>query len=253
METAILLFKQYSGHGMIMTLFLLSLGYLWFTEKNRVKRQLLIGLSVGVLALFFCPIVVWGLEWLSEEEVFWRMLWSLPMLSVISYTAVVLVRKLEGFRRYFAILGTVVIIMISGDYLYNNPGFQVAQNVEHVPQDVKDICDEMIVEGREVMSCFPSEMLMYVTQYTPYVRMPYGREMFLKPDGIVMWNPLYELMESEKIDAEKLSVELKNNLCHFVVLRKTTQLEGDLERFGWNVFYQTESYIVYLDENNDPR
>ena len=39
METAILLFKQYSGQGMIMTLFLLSLGYLWFVEKSREKQR----------------------------------------------------------------------------------------------------------------------------------------------------------------------------------------------------------------------
>lgn len=253
METAILLFKQYSGQGMIVTLFLLSLGYLWFTEKNKEKRRLLIGLPVSILILFFCPLVVWVLEQLSEDEVFWRMLWSLPMLSVIAYTAVIFIRKKEGISRYLAILGAVAIIMISGDYLYNNTGFMAAQNEEHIPQDVTEICDEMIVEGREVMACFPSEMLMYVTQYTAYVRMPYGREMFLKPNGIVMWNPLYELMESEQIDAKKLAEELRNNLCHFVVLRKNTELTEDLENLGWNVFYQTENYIVYLDENNDPR
>lgn len=253
METAILLFKQYSGQGMIMTLFLLSLGYLWFVEKSREKRRVLVGLPVSILALFFCPLVVWGLEQMAEEEVFWRMLWSLPMLCVISYTAVLLIRKNEGIKRYLAILGAVAIIVISGDYLYNNTGFQIAQNKEHMPQDVTEICDELIVEGREVMACFPSEMLMYVTQYTAYVRMPYGREMFLKPNGIVMWNPLYEQMESEEIDAEKLSEELRKNLCHFVVLRKSAELKGDLEQLEWKVFYQTENYIVYLDENNDPR
>ncbi len=253
METAILLFKQYSGHGMIVTLFLLSLGYLWFAEKNRENRRLLVGLPVSILVMFFCPLVVWGLEQLSEEEVFWRMLWSLPMLCVIAYTAVLLVRRLEGIKRYLAIFGAVAILVISGDYLYNNPGFLAAQNEEHIPQEVTEICDEMIVEGREVMACFPSELLMYVTQYTAYVRMPYGREMFLRPNGIVMWNPLYELMEAEEIDAEKLSEELRNSLCHYVVLRKTAELTKDMEALGWTVFYQTDNYIVYLDENNDPR
>lgn len=253
METAILLFKQYSGQGMIVTLFLIALGYLWFEEKNKEKRRLLIGLPVCILFMFFCPLVVIFLEKLSEEDVFWRMLWSIPMLIIIAYAAVLLIRNTEGVKRYLAIAGLLAVIVISGDYLYNNSGFLVAENPEHIPADVVEICDEIIVEGREVKACFPSEMLMYVTQYTAYIQMPYGREMFLKPDGITMWNRLYEIMESEKINAEELAEELRMQRCHFVVLRKTAKLSGNLEKEEWKKYYESEGYVVYLDEKNDPR
>ena len=43
METAVLLFKQYSGQGMIVTRFLIALGYLWFEEKS--KEQIVEALS----------------------------------------------------------------------------------------------------------------------------------------------------------------------------------------------------------------
>ena len=145
METAVLLFKQYSGHGMIVTLFLLALCYLWFVEKNREKRRLLVGLPVCILVMFFCPLVVFVLEKLSEEDVFWRMLWSIPMLCVIAYTAVLLIQKLEGVKRYLAICVAVLIVVVSGDYLYNNPGFQKAENLEHMPAEVIEICDEIMV------------------------------------------------------------------------------------------------------------
>lgn len=253
METAILLFKQYSGQGMIVTLFLIALGYLWFEEKSKEKRRLLVSLPIGILVLFFCPLVVMFLEKLSEEDVFWRMLWSIPMLIVIAYAAVLLLKKMEGLKRYLAIAGVLGIIVISGDYLYNNPGFLKAENPEHIPADVVELCDEMIVEGREVVGCFPSEMLMYVTQYTAFIQMPYGREMFLRPDGTIMWNPLYEIMEDEEIDAEALAEELRNQKCHFVVLRKSADVIGDLEENAWKKYYESEGYVVYLDENNDPR
>lgn len=253
METAVLLFKQYSGHGMIVTLFLLSLCYLWFAEKNKEKRRLLVGMPICILALFFCPLVVWLLEKISEEDVFWRMLWSIPMLCVISYTAVLLVRKLEGLKRYFAIFGTVLLVVISGDYLYNNPGFLKAENPEHMPSEVVEICDEIVVEGREVRACFPSEMLMYVTQYTAYVQMPYGREMFLRSGGVVIWDDLFVLMEAEEINAKELAAELRKRACHFVVLRKNADVKGNLEKENWNKYYETDGYVVYLDENNDPR
>lgn len=253
METAVLLFKQYSGHGMIVTLFLLALCYLWFVEKNREKRRLLVGLPVCILVMFFCPLVVFVLEKLSEEDVFWRMLWSIPMLCVIAYTAVLLIQKLEGVKRYLAICVAVLIVVVSGDYLYNNPGFQKAENLEHMPAEVIEICDEIIVEGREVRACFPSEMLMYVTQYTAYVQMPYGREMFLRPDGVIMWNKLFEMVEAEEIDAKALANELRAENCHFVVLRKSSKVKGNLEKENWKKYYEADKYIVYLDENNDPR
>ena len=253
METAILLFKEYSGHGMIITLFLLSLGYLWYVEKNKENRRLLVAFPICILLVFFCPLIIILLEKLSEEDVFWRMLWSVPVLCIIAYASIVFIRKLEGIKRYLSILGILVIIVISGDYLYNNPNYQKAENLENIPSEVIEICDQVIVEGREVMACFPAEMLMYVTQYTDYIKMPYGREVFLKPDGINMGNLLYDLVEKEEVDAKELSDSLRNASCYFVVLRKSTILKGNLEKENWNKYYEAEEYVVYLDVSNDPR
>lgn len=253
METAVLLFKEYSGHGMIVTLFLLSLCYLGYVEKNKEKRRLLVAFPICILLVFFCPFIIIFLENLSEEDVFWRMLWSIPMLCVIAYAAILFIRKLEGIKRYLSIFGMIVIIIISGDYLYDNPNYQEAENLENIPSKVVEICDQIIVEGREVMACFPAEMLMYVTQYTDYIKMPYGREVFLKPDGINMGNALYELVEKEEVDTKELSQGLRDKGCHFVVLRKSTILKGDLEKENWKVYYESNEYIVYLDETNDPR
>ena len=253
METAILLFKEYSGHGMIVTLFLLSLCYLWYVEKNKENRRLLVAFPICILLVFFCPLIIILLEKLSEEDVFWRMLWSVPMLCIIAYASIVFIRKLEGIKRYLSIFGILVIIVISGDYLYNNPNYQKAENLENIPSEVIEVCDQIIVDGREVMACFPGEMLMYVTQYTDYIKMPYGREVFLKPDGINMGNALYELVEKEEVDTKELSQGLRDKACHFVVLRKSTILKGDLEKENWKVYYESNEYIVYLDETNDPR
>lgn len=253
METAILLFKQYSGQGMIITLFLVALVYLWFAEKSKENRRLFVGLPIGILVMFFCPIVVFLLERLAEEDVYWRMLWSVPMLIVIAYAAILLIRKSEGIKRYISIVIVVFLIVISGDYLYDNPGFIVAENPEHIPENVIEICDEIVVEGREIMACFPSEMLMYVTQYTSFVQMPYGREMFLRPDGAVMWNALYEIMESDDIEEKELARELRAQNCHFVVVREKQVSADDMKDENWIKFYETRGYEVYIDDTNDPR
>lgn len=253
METAIFLFKQYSGQGMMVTLFLVALLYLWFEEKNRENRRMFVSFPICILIVFFCPLVVLVIEKLSEEDTFWRMIWSLPMIMVISYAGVVLIRKLEGIKRYVSIVGLVLLIAISGDYLYDNPNVLKAENLNHIPDDIIAVCDEVIVEGREVRAAFPRECLIYVPQYTAMIHMPYGREMFFESKGVIMWNPLYEIMESEIVDAKLLAKELRNSMCHFVVLRKNTVFEGDLETEGFAKYCETDSYQVYLDKNNDPR
>lgn len=253
METAISLFKEYSGQGMILTLFMISLVYLWFVEKNKEKRRLFVNFPICLLLLFFCPLVVYFMEKLAEEDVYWRMLWSIPMMAVIAYAAVLLVRTMEGVKRYLTIFGVILLIVISGNYLYDNPGFLKADNPQHMPAKVVEICDAITVEGREIRAAFPSEMLMYVTQYTSRVHMPYGREMFLRSDGVVEWNSLYELMESETVEASELAEELRAYKCHFVVLREETELIGKMETEDWLKYYETDGYVVYIDENNDPR
>lgn len=253
MDTAILLFKQYSGQGMIVALFLVALAYLWFVEKEKEKRHLLVHFPLFLVIFFFCPIVVWIMEKLGEEEVYWRMLWSIPMLVVIGYTTILLVRKLEGVKRYLTIIGILLLVMTSGNYLYNNPGFLKAENPEHLPEKVIELCDAVIVEGREVRVAFPTEFLMYVTQYTPLVHMPYGREMFLKVDGAGTWNDLHTIMEyDDVVDVQKLSEQLRLQECHYVVLRDNKVLNGNLEEEGWAEYYNTEGYTIYIDKNNDP-
>ena len=252
MEVAVSLFKQYSGQGMIVALFLVALAFLWFEEKEKEKRRLFVYLPIFLLLIFFCPVVVWVMEKFAEEDVYWRLLWSIPMLAVIAYGAIKVVRRLEGIKRYGIIAGLVLLIGVSGDYLYNNPGYVTAENPEHLPAEVIELCDELIVEGREVRAAFPSECLMYVTLYTSLVHMHFGRDMFLKSDGAMGWHILHIIMEADEIDAKELSDELRKQQCHYVVLRKNAVLIGNIEDEDWEEYYQSENYIVYIDETNDP-
>ena len=61
------------------------------------------------------------------------------------------------------------------------------------------------------------------------------------------------MVEKEEVDATELSDALRSKVCHFVVLRKSTVLNGNLEKENWNKYYETEDYVIYLDKNNDPR
>ena len=48
--------KLYSGNATFMLMFVLSLVYLWVFEKDRIKKSVLVVLSVIMLVLFVFPL-----------------------------------------------------------------------------------------------------------------------------------------------------------------------------------------------------
>lgn len=255
MEVAITLWKEYSGQGMIVTLFLIALAYLWFQETDDGKRRYLVWFPIAMLVLFFCPVVVFFMEKLADADTYWRILWSIPMLVLIAYTMINLIKRLEGLKRYLAMIMCILLIGLSGNYLYDNSGFVRAENPEHIPQTVEDICDAIIVEGREVRALFPAEFLVYVPQYTSLVHMPYGREAFLRSEGAMFYDELYNLVECrivDTIDTKELTERLRNRECHYIVLREDAPLTYQMEKEEFVEYARIDGYVIYMDEKNDP-
>ena len=158
---ALKLFQEYMGTGLIMIWFLVSLLYLWVTEKRKYIRILFVYVPLVLLLVFFNPVVAKIISGLADGEIYYRILWLLPVTPVVAFTAVSLCGKLRGYLKYVGITAALILFMLSGSLIYRNPYFQKAENVYHVPQSVVDICDAIEVPGREVMAVFPGELLQY--------------------------------------------------------------------------------------------
>lgn len=154
---ALKLFQEYMGTGLIMIWFLVSLLYLWVTEKRKHIRILFVYVPLVLLLVFFNPLVAKIISGLADGEIYYRILWLLPVTPVVAFTAVSLCGKLRGYLKYVGITAALILFMLSGSLIYRNPYFQKAENVYHVPQSVVDICDAIEVPGREVMAVFPGE------------------------------------------------------------------------------------------------
>lgn len=152
---ALKLFQEYMGTGLIMIWFLVSLLYLWVTEKRKHIRILFVYVPLVLLLVFFNPLVAKIISGLADGEIYYRILWLLPVTPVVAFTAVSLCGKLRGYLKYVGIMAALILFMLSGSLIYRNPYFQKAENVYHVPQSVVDICDAIEVPGREVMAVFP--------------------------------------------------------------------------------------------------
>lgn len=246
---ALKLFQEYMGTGLIMIWFLISLLYLWLTEKRKHIRVMFLYVPLVLLLVFFNPLVAKVVSGLADGEIYYRILWLLPVTPVIAFAAADFCGKLTGYRKYVGITAALILFMVSGSLIYRNPYFQKAENAYHVPQSVVDICDAIEVPGREVMAVFPGELLQYVRQYSNVVCMPYGRNIVVSKWTVQ--NELYDVMEQETIDAAELADLAREEQCAYIILPESKILVGRLQDQEYEEFGRMHGYVIYKDSTVD--
>lgn len=235
-------FSNYMGTGSVMIWFLLALIYLFLCEKRKPRRILFVYTPTIVLLLFFNPLFAGVFDRLVGIEIYFRICWLLAIIVVIAYSAVLICERLKGRTAACFAAFSLALAVLSGRLVYSSPLYSRAENIYHMPDSVVHICDAIEVPGREVMAVFPRELLLYVRQYSPIVCMPYGREVFVGED-----DPFYLAMESETIDLDILVPMARGNLCHYLVFRQGQEFLGEPVDYGWEIFLETDGYMVYRD------
>jgi hypothetical protein len=249
-ETITELFQRYMGTGLLVAWCLISIIYLWIHEKRMHLRVLFVYTPVVLLLIFFNPWIAGLFYQYVGTEIYYRILWLIPMSVLISYTLLHLYGSVRQKIRPLVAIGGVIFIMLSGNYVYDDIHFQRAQNLYHVPQSVVEICDFIEVDGREVLAAFPHELIIYVRQYSPVVCMPYGREVMLDLWG--NYDPFYAAMEADIVSVKTVTRLAKESGCHYVILSIDKELDGAFEEYGFVRMKTIEGYDVYLDQNNVP-
>lgn len=240
-----LVFREYMGQGLIVALYLFCLLYLYIREERRYIRAVFLCVPVFILLLFFNPLFAEIVKKASDDEIYYRILWLLPLTAGIAYTVCHICGRLRGKYKYGFMAGAALIIILSGKCVYDSEFFSRAENPYHMPDSVIHICDAIVVPGREVMAAFPIEMLQYVRQYTARVCMPYGREVLV--ERWRMLNELAEAMKQDPIDMEALAPLARQRQCHYIILREEKEILGDPRDFDWEVFGRTDGYVIYRD------
>ncbi|MCM1541480.1 MAG: hypothetical protein NC121_09470 [Blautia sp.] len=241
------LFREYMGTGLVMILYLLSILYLWMKEKRKYVRILFVYVPVILLILFFNPLFAKVVYSLVGDEIYYRILWLLPVTVTVAFAAVTLYVRIPDKGRTVFALAAAAVIMLSGSYIYRNPNFRKADNLYHMPDSVVHVCDAIVAPGREVRAAFPLEMVQYVRQYEPTICMPYGREMTV--DRWSVWGALPGEMEKETIDLSRLAPLTKEKVCHYIILPEDKDIIGDPAAYGWSVHGQADGYVIYRDND----
>ena len=245
-DTAFGVWQNISGSGMLLALYVCAVIFLFFREKEKFKRILLVYLPALWIGVLLLPFTYELVAEVIDEELYYRFFWMLPMTLVIGYGVVQLYHWYQGKYKLLIGLALAAVLILSGDFVYNNWRYSRAENIYHVPEHIVDICDLIHAEGREVMAVFPMELMQYVRQYDATICMPYGRNV-LMPD-LGMPHPLYKIMEAESLDGKLLGETAAMYHCVYVVLPKEKECNGDLSDSGYELKYTMHGYKIYFNE-----
>lgn len=243
-------FREYIGTGLIFIYYLVCVIRLFITEKRKEYRILFVYMPAIVLLLFFNPLVAKLMATFADDEIYYRIMWLIPVTVTIAYTVVDLFCSLKGKLRIAIPVLSIILLIVGGKLVYLDAEYSLAENEYHVPQSVVDICDELVIPGREVMVAFPTEMLAYVRQYTPLIVMPYGYEelkyIYQKHDDV-----MHAQIRSDEPNAEILFTEANNRVCHYVVIDENKEIIGNPEDYGYIEYIHIDGYAIYKSTTAD--
>jgi len=248
------IFKAYSDKNIYMTLFFCGILYLWITEEDKGKKMIFIYASGCILFLFFFPLSTYVLiHTVFDQETYYRILWFLPVSIVVAYSAIrIISRQEKKSRKIVLALLACVILAAGGDYTYDNPTYEKAANLYHIPQQVVDIC-EAIKPNEEntygwVCAVVPQEMISYVRQYDSTIHLPYGREVLIERWNL--WNPMYQTMEADIIYAKTLAKQAREDDCQYIILHQDKVFDEDIQQYNFQLVDNIDGYNIYWDAEN---
>lgn len=239
---SLVIFKLYTGLKFLLALSLLSWIYLFVTEKNKTLRILLVYGPLIVILLFLFPLSRKAFVALLDGEIYYRVLWTIPMGIIFCYGAC---RFFAGHRR-LGLAASCALIILLGRCVYESQYITKAENIYHIPDTVIKICD-LIKPGDSdvrVTAAAPSELIHFVRQYDASINLAYGREML----GWDYYNAVYEAMEKpEVVEMDTLLEATRAEYCQYLVLAKGRQTDREPEECGLTLLREIDGYRVYED------
>lgn len=243
-------------HGKYSGLFLLALLFLWMVPKDfsgRRGKKLALFALVQTCCILFVPLLLLIQRGLGFGENYWEYLWTVPILTVISYTAVELsAMQAEKKRFWGAVLACLAVIALSGTVLpFKGDAQKWKYTDTDVTQVIKAVGEQKELYGGEVLLLAPEEVLERARAIDGGIRLVYGRDMWDTqanravadeyPQDIKL---LYEKMQRDYEFPDEVADLAKWYGCDVLVLReKLTGSSRQAEE--WSLVEEMPGYVIY--------
>lgn len=236
---------DYTGARYLFLLYLAALTYLFFAEKERRLRALIIYTPLTILLVFLTPLfrslyIAVNLD----PETYYRILWLLPTGITIAYAG----QKLFTNHRRIGLLTLILAISLAGTLVYKSPNITRAENLYNIPTATINTSRFIIndAEFNFIRAAFPKEHIHFVRQYSTDIGLAYGRPVLVDRWGFE--SPVYEAMESEIIDIPALLDATREIEVNYIVIHSSRITSDNPENYGLLLLDQINGLLIYRDE-----
>lgn len=247
------LWTSYWDEGYYQYLLLLSVIYLLFRRRKAESTRQSLICVLSVLVLFFCPLTVKIIRACIGEDVFWRVLWLIPLVPVIALAATEFLSKRKTkLSRFVLTVILIGVIALSGKSMFQAGRYVLVQNYQKVPTEVVHICNLIREEAEkdglsEVRVAADDHLASYIRVYDASILMPYGR--WAKGAFNAYDRALYNEINSDPADYDKIGKLALSKDCHFLILPDTGQDPSDaLSAYGYSEIGRVNTYTIFQQE-----
>ena len=221
---------------------------LW-KEQDRTKKWLAGILPLILLVLYWCPITGILLMKILGENVYWRILWLVPVSVTIPVAFCLLLKSMKGGARFAVFLILSAVIVLGGKKVLSTEWFEPSTNVWKVPQNVVAVCD--LLPGN-VHVLASNRLTPYLRLYDPTLTLEYARNalIFNGMDEVYGQTAnLYKAIQEPEIDVDIVGPLAREQGCTFLIFSIGRTYAGDWEDYGYREYASTDEFRIFVDED----
>lgn len=237
-------FLEYKGTGAYIVLYIIALVYIFLKEENKKIKLFFIGLTACIGIITLNPIFSAIVEPFFPVSVYWRMYWMFPLGITISYviTKIIMSRKGNAEQIILGIIA-VVTIVLSGKLIYNKENYVAVNNLYKVPNEAYEIATAIMQDNTRTKKVMPTtDLVSYIRQVNPEIVLMYARE----PKS---YDSVTIVIQQQKGNVQYVTRNCKTANCNYIIWGKTMPKNEELEKYDYNVFYETDNYLIYKNSN----
>lgn len=232
----------------IFPLLLIVLVFIFWKEKDDMRKLLLGVLPLLFLFIYWCPLTGMLFMKLLGENVYWRILWLILLAVLIPYGCCLLIGHLKGWLRQGAFLIGMAVIVLCGTPLFKSEEFQASTNDYKIPQNVVAVCD--LLPGN-VHALVSNRLMPYIRLYDPSITLEYGRNILVyntrEVESYNYQGQLYKAAQEETIDVPYIAPLAKEEGCTFLVFSNSRTYSDDWEAYGYKEYGHTDEFTIFVD------
>ena len=236
-------YERFIGTGFYFGLFLLLLGYIIIKNRkeNKYIKVFFSLYSISIAIVILNPIFYYIVTKFIDTDVYWRSFWCIPLGITIAYGFSKMIKdvKNDTIKKIMCIL-IIVIIGLSGKFIYTSEFFSKVNNYYKVPDDALEIIMAISEDDEEYKKVAgPEEIMVYMRQIDGTVETEEYRSIgsVYFEDSIIseITNGKVTYFANKCIAAE----------CNYVVIANDIKLDANIEKYAYEKVKANKKYTLY--------